>query len=220
MIIITHSWQKSQEKEYPKGWEEGTDLKAYTKLPESHKGKQIARIELERSKVLSRLIKTVQAVLAVLLLAIGCLFLAPSELTNMKDPFEHLTALMLGMISVSIVQELTRGFLMRIISGVKPTLRFSGAYLHAGCEAYFPRREEQLLNLSPLLFFTVVLLIIFFSVPDVSWKWMVWIVFTVNICFGVGYGYASMRFAQMPADILVMNLGPTYLVYSAHTDEN
>ena len=199
--------------------EEGTDLKVYSKLPKSHEGKQLARIELERSKVLSRLIKTVQAVLAVVLLAAGCLFLSPSELTDMKDPFEHLTALMLGMLSVSIVQELTRGFLMRVISGIKPTLRFSGAYLHAGCEAYFPRREEQVLNLTPLLFSTVVLLILFFSVQDISWKWMVWIVFTVNICFGVGYGYASMRFAQMPEDILVMNLGPTYLVYSAQTDK-
>ena len=194
-------------------------MKAYSKLPKSHEGNQLARIALERSKVLSRLIKTVQAVLAVLLLAAGCLFLAPSELTNMKDPFEHLTALMLGMLSVSIVQELARGFLMRIISGIKPTLRFAGAYLHAGCDAYFPRREEQILNLSPLLFSTTVLLALFFTVPDVSWKWMVWIVFTVNICFGVGYGYASMRFAQMPEDILVMNLGPTYLVYSARTDK-
>lgn len=196
-----------------------TCMKAYSILPSSHKGRLLARIELERSKVLSRLIKTIQAVLAVVLLAAGCIFLSPSELTNMKDPFEHLTALMLGMLSVSIVQELTRGFLMRIISGIKPTLRFSGAYLHAGCEAYFPRREEQILNLFPLLFSTVVLLILFFSVQDISWKWMVWIVFTVNICFGVGYGYASMRFAQMPEDILVMNLGPTYLVYSAQAEK-
>ena len=47
----------------------------YKKLPEAYKGKQISRIELERSKILSRLIKTIQAILAVLLLAAGCLFM-------------------------------------------------------------------------------------------------------------------------------------------------
>ena len=112
----------------------------YKKLPEAYKGKQISRIELERSKILSRLIKTIQAILAVLLLAAGCLFMPPAELTNMPDPFEHLVALMLGMLSVSVVHELGRGLLMRLFSGVKPTLRFAGAYLHAGCDAYFPRK--------------------------------------------------------------------------------
>ena len=50
-------------------------MMVYKKLPEAYKGKQISRIELERSKILSRLIKTIQAILAVLLLAAGCLFI-------------------------------------------------------------------------------------------------------------------------------------------------
>ena len=193
-------------------------MKAYSVLPKSHQGKLLARIELEQSRVLARLIKTIQAVLAVILLAAGCLFFPPEYLTNMSDPFEHLSVLMLGMLSVSIVLELLRGLLMRFFSGVKPDLRFSGAYLHAGCKAYFPSREEQILNLAPILFLTLLLLVLLLTTTDVSWRWMIWIVLVVNLCFGVGYGYASMRFVQMPEDILVMNVGPTYLVYSAQTD--
>ena len=193
-------------------------MKAYSILPKSHQGRLIARIELEQSRVLSRLIKTIQAVLAVILLAAGCLFFPPEYLTNMSEPFEHLTILMLGMLSVSIVQELVRGFLMRLFSGVGPDLRFSGAYLHAGCKSYFARREEQILNLAPVLFLTLLLLVLLLTTADISWRWVIWIIFVVNLCFGVRYGYASMRFAQMPEDILVMNLGPTYLVYSAQAD--
>ena len=193
-------------------------MKVYTKLPESHQDKLLARIELERSVILSRLLKTIQAVLVVALLAIGCLFLPPEKLTNMSEPFEHLSVLMLGMLSVSIVQELLRGVLMRIISGVRPSLRFAGAYLYAGCEAYFPRREEQILNLLPLFLTTILLVILFLLTGDMSWKWIIWIILIVDICFGIRYAYASMRFSQMPDDILVMNLGPTYLVYSGHAD--
>ena len=191
----------------------------YKKLPEAYKGKQISRIELERSKILSRLIKTIQAILAVLLLAAGCLFMPPAELTNMPDPFEHLVALMMGMLSVSVVHELGRGLLMRLFSGVKPTLRFAGAYLHAGCDAYFPRKKEQIINLLPILLLTVILIILLLSAPDSSWRWMVWIVMIVNLCFAVGNIYASVRFTQMPDDILVQNVGTTYLVYSAAAEE-
>ena len=190
-------------------------MKTCTKLPPSHQGRLLARIELEKSKLLARLIKTVQAVLAVVLLAAGGLFLPFSALTELPEPFEHLFVLMLGMLSVSILQELTRGFLMRIFSGVKPVLRFTGAYLHAGCEAYFDRQSEQIINLSPVVLPAAILIILLFSVSDPSWKWMVWIILIVELCFSVGYGYASMRFQQMPQDIFVQNIGSTYLVYSS-----
>lgn len=178
------------------------------------KGEQIACIELEKSKVLSRLIKTVSAVLAVLLIAVGCLFLPVNELTNMSEPFEHLFVLMLALFSVSIVHELIRGFLMRVLSGVKPVIRFSGSYLHAGCEALFSRKKEQLLNLAPLVLMTAACVVFLLTVADNSWKWMVWIVLTVSLCTCVGDVYASVRFMQMPSDILIENIGATYLVFS------
>ncbi|MBR0391288.1 MAG: hypothetical protein IJK38_03090, partial [Oscillospiraceae bacterium] len=122
-----------------------------SELPKSYRGNRIACIELEKSKYLSRLLKTVQAVIAVLMIFAGCLLMPPAALTGMSEPFEHLSVLMLGMISVSIILELTRGLLMRLFSGVKPVLRFTGAYLHAGCPAYFDRKNEQLINLLPSL---------------------------------------------------------------------
>lgn len=190
-------------------------MKVCTELPKSYQAEPVACIELEKSRLLSRLIKTVQAVLAVVLLFVGGLMLPFSALTEFSDPFEHLAALMLGMLSVSIVQELGRGLLMRLFSGVKPVLRFAGAYLHAGCEAYFPRREEQIVNLLPPLLTAIVILVLFFTTADATWRWMIWIILIVDLCFCVGYGYASLRFTQLPEDILVQNVGSTYLVYSA-----
>lgn len=191
-----------------------------SELPKSYRGNRIACIELEKSKYLSRLLKTVQAVIAVLMIFAGCLLMPPAALTGMSEPFEHLSVLMLGMISVSIILELTRGLLMRLFSGVKPVLRFTGAYLHAGCPAYFDRKNEQLINLLPSLLLTVALIILFLSTKDMSWKWIVWIILTVSVCFSIGYAYASIRFQQLPDDVLIQNVGSTYLVYSAKMQDN
>ena len=191
-----------------------------SELPKSYRGNRIACIELEKSKYLSRLLKTVQAVIAVLMIFAGCLLMPPAALTGMSEPFEHLSVLMLGMISVSIILELTRGLLMRLFSGVKPVLRFTGAYLHAGCPAYFDRKNEQLINLLPSLLLTVALIILFLSTKDMSWKWIVWIILTVSVCFSIGYAYASIRFQQLPDDVLIQNVGSTYLVYSAKKQED
>ena len=190
-------------------------MKAFKELPDRYQNNQIACIELEKSKYLSRLLKTIQAVSAVLLLFAGCLLMPPAALTGMTEPFEHLSVLMLGMLSITIILELLRGFLMRLLSGVKPVLRFTGAYLHAGCQAYFDRKSEQFINLFPPFVLTVALIILFIGTKDMTWKWMVWIVFTVSVCFSIGYLYASIRFQQLPEDILVQNIGSTYLVYSS-----
>ena len=195
-------------------------MKAVTELPKTYRDNRIACIELEKSKYLSRLLKTVQAVLAVLMLFAGCLLMPPAALTGMSEPFEHLSVLMLGMISVTIVLELLRGFLMRIFSGVRPVLRFTGAYLHAGCQAYFDRKSEQLINLLPSFLLTVALIILFITTTDMTWKWIVWIILTVSVCFSIGYAYASIRFQQLPDDILIQNVGSTYLVYSAEAQSD
>ena len=195
-------------------------MKAFAELPKLYRNNQIACIELEKSKYLARLLKTIQAILAVIMLFAGCLMMPPAALTGMSEPFEHLSVLMLGMISVTIVLELLRGFLMRLLSGVRPVLRFTGAYLHAGCQAFFDRKSEQFINLLPPLVLTVALIILFITTKDTTWKWIVWIIFTVTVCFSIGYAYASIRFQQLPDDILIQNVGSTYLVYSAEAQSD
>ncbi|MBR0391237.1 MAG: hypothetical protein IJK38_02830, partial [Oscillospiraceae bacterium] len=62
--------------------------------------------------------------------------------------------------------------------------------------------------------------ILFLSTKDMSWKWIVWIILTVSVCFSIGYAYASIRFQQLPDDVLIQNVGSTYLVYSAKMQDN
>lgn len=195
-------------------------MKTCITLPKSHKGNEIARIELERSRVLSTLIKTVSAVLAVTMFGIGCLLLPPSSLTEMTDVFEHLSILMLGLMTVMLAHELIRGLMMRIFSGVKPVIQYAGSYPHAGCEAYFGRSQEQVINLMPLAAMTALLLMCFFAAPDASWKWMVWIMLVVHVCSCVGDVYVSARLTRLPEDILVQNVGSTFRIFSAHKAED
>lgn len=193
-------------------------METCTKLPESYGNKPFARIELERDRTLSARIKAASAALAALLFAAGCLFMPPSALTEMDDVFVYLVALMLGMLSVRIAYELARGFLMRVFSGVKPDIRFTGVYPHVGCEAYFDRPREQAVNLVPPVFLTLLLAIVLFAVQNIPWRWFVWMILIVTVCSCVGDVYAAYRLAKLPEDILVQNVGPTYLVFARSND--
>lgn len=190
-------------------------MKTCTKLPDSHKGNQIACIELERSQVLSRLIKTISAALALLFFLVGYWIFPVEALLEMEDAFIHLVVLMLGMMSVFLIHELLRGLLMRMFSGVKPIIRYAGSYPHAACEAYFGRKTQQIINVVPPVTIAIMLAVLLLVTADISWKWMIWMMLTVGVCSFVGDFYVMVRLMYMPEDILVMNIGPTYVVYSA-----
>ena len=194
-------------------------METCTKLPKSHKGRQIACIELEKSPVLSRLIKTASAVLALLFFLVGYLIFPIEALLEMENAFLHLTVLLLAMMSVFLVHELMRGVLMRLFSGVKPIVRYVGSYPQAACQAFFCKRHQQIINLLPLLAISAMLLVIVLTTADMSWKWIAWITLTVGICSYVRDLYVAVRMNYLPGDILVMNVGPVYMVYSATGEE-
>lgn len=190
-------------------------METCTKLPKSHKGKLIACIELEKTPVLSRLIKAVSAIEAILFFILGYMLFPLDALLKMGDVFSHLVILFFGMMSVFLLHELLRGLLMRIFSGVKPLVRYVGSYPQAACEAYFCRRHQQIINLLPLTVIFVMLLAIVLTTADMSWKWIAWITLTVGVCSYVRDLYVAVRMMHLPRDILVMNVGPIYMVYSA-----
>lgn len=199
-------------------------METCTKLPKSHRGKQIAYIDLEKSTVLSRLIKIVSAVLAALFFLVGYLTLPMEALLEIEDTFVHLVVLMFAMMSVFLFHELLRGVLMRIFSGVKPLVRYVGSYPQAACDAYFCKNHQQIINLLPLAAIFAMLLTIVLTTADMSWKWIAWITMTVGVCSYVRDLYVAFRMMYMPKDILVMNVGPIYMIYSAtgenHKEEN
>lgn len=190
-------------------------METCTKLPNSHKGKLIACIELEKTPVLSRLIKAVSAIEAILFFILGYMLFPIDALLKMGDVFSHLVILFFGMMSVFLLHELLRGLLMRIFSGVKPLVRYVGSYPQAACEAYFCRRHQQIINLLPLTVIFVMLLAIVVTTADMSWKWIAWITLTVGVCSYVRDLYVAIRMMHLPKDILVMNVGPIYMIYSA-----
>ena len=194
-------------------------METCTKLPKSHKGKQIACIELEQAPVLSRLIKIASALLALVFFLIGYLLFPIEALLEMEEPFVHLVVLMFGMMSVFLFHELMRGLLMRIFSGVKPIIRYAGSYPHAACEAYFGKKVQQIINLAPPVALACLLLILVLTTKDMSWKWIAWLTLTVGVCSYVRDVYVAVRMKYLPDDILVMNVGPVYLIYSAAAEQ-
>ena len=195
-------------------------MKTCKKLPDSHQGNQIACIELERSRVLSRLIKVISVVLAAVTFLVGFLILPVEALVEMEDAFVHLVSLMLGMMAVFLIHELLRGVLMRIFSGVKPIIRYAGSYPHAACEAYFGRKAQQIINIVPPVITVAMLILSLVVTADLTWKWMLWLMLTVGISSFTGDFYVAIRVMHFPEDILVMNVGPTYLIYSAENTDN
>lgn len=191
-------------------------MKTCNKLPASHKGKQIACIELEHSRVLSRLIKIISVILAALIFLLGFLLLPSEALLEMDAAFVHLVSLMLGMMAVFLVHELLRGLLMRLLSGVKPIIRYAGSYPHAACEAYFGRMHQQIINIVPPVIEVLMLVSLLLFAADATWKWIFWLMLTVGVSSFVRDSYVALRIMHLPEDILVMNVGPTYLIYSTH----
>lgn len=194
-------------------------METCTKLPKSHKGRQIACIELEKSPVLSRLIKTASAILALLFFLVGYLIFPIEALLEMEAVFSHLVTLLLAMMSVFLFHELLRGFLMRLFSGVKPIVRYVGSYPQAACEAFFCKKHQQIINLLPLTAIFLMLLGIVLTTADMSWKWIAWLTLTVGVCSYVRDLYVAVRMMHLPEDILVMNVGPIYMIYSAAADQ-
>lgn len=190
-------------------------MKTCNKLPDSHKGNQIACIELEHSRVLSRLIKIMSVILAALIFLLGFLIFPAEALLEMDAAFVHLVSLMLGMMAVFLVHELLRGLMMRIFSGVKPIIRYAGSYPHAACDAYFGRNHQQMINIVPSVVLILMLVVLLLSAADATIKWILWLMLTVGASSFVRDIYVTVRIMYLPEDILVMNVGPTYLIYSA-----
>ena len=71
----------------------------------------------------------------------------------------------------------------------------------------------------PVAVLTCLLLILVLLAPDMSWKWIAWLVLTVGVCSYVRDLYVAVRMLYLPEDILVMNVGPVYLIYSASAQE-
>lgn len=189
-------------------------MEIHTKLPKTYRKTPIAYIETERSRILSKLIKIWSAMLTLLLFALGSLFMPLEQLTDMDDVFEHLVVVMLGMIAITILHEWFRAGAMWFFSGVKPVVHFAGMYPHAGCEAFFDRKSETAVCLIPLVLTLVITLIPMFLMPDASWMWMVWIIMTVGVCSGVSDVYMAIRMTKLPKEILVENVGATFLVFA------
>ena len=188
-----------------------------TELPSGYEA--TIYMELEKSRVLSRFIKIIQAVVAVIMFIIACLIIGTDGLTEMDEVAFHIVVMMLGMIGYSILHELVRGFMMRFFSGIKPIFRFSGPYAHAGCPAYFCKNHELVIQMLPIIVTVILSAVAMIKAPDASWLWVFYLILMVCAAGSVTDIYVIARMLKRPADILIQNVGSTYVFFEKNQNK-
>lgn len=182
-----------------------------TELPSGYEAS--ISIEIEKSKILSRFIKTIQVVLAVIMFGAASVIMGTDGLTQMDEVAFHLVILMLGMMSYTILHELIRGFLMRGFSGQKPIFRFSGPYAHVGSPAYFSKGHELAIMIIPVVVTVALSVFGMCKTSDMSWMWVFYLILMVCVAGSVSDIYVIVRVIRESSDILIQNVGSTFVIF-------
>lgn len=173
-------------------------------------------IDLQKNKKLAILINILCLLIAVLMLLPAAVLVPLSTLLDIMDMSLYLLrfgVMLGGIIAYIVLHELVHGLVMRTFSGVRPHYGFTGLYAYTGSAAYFSKKEYVTIALAPIVLWGLVLTVILFLVP-VVWFWPVYIIQVVNISGAAGDLYVTVRFARLPADILVKDTGVSMTVYS------
>ena len=184
--------------------------------------REIWHLDLLHDKKDLILVNGVGVVLMVLLLGAGNWMVPQEALFDLEGgliPYVmRFVVLILGVFVYTLLHELVHGVLMRRFSGVRPRYGFAGTYAYAGSDAYFNKRDYIIIALAPVVVWGVVLAILTAAVPY-SWFWPVWFIQVTNLSGAAGDLYVTWRFAALPPDILVRDVGVAMTVYAPEPGE-
>lgn len=194
-------------------------MKSVERLPEGYK--EIYTINLQKDKKIALLVNLLAVVITVLL-AVPMHFIVPiSNLFSMDDGlkayFLRFAALIVLMIFYIIFHELVHGVAMKLCGTKKVKYGFTGMYAFAGSKDYYGKKAYIFIALAPVVLWGVVLGIIN---PFVSaqWFWVVYLIQIANLSGAAGDLFVTVKFAQMPRNILVQDYGVGMTVYSKEFD--
>ena len=186
-------------------------------LPSNYR--RLLDIDLLKDKKLALLVNGLS-----LLIAVPMVLLAPVSVLSLLDmslgirpAFLRLCVALVGMVAYIFLHELVHGIFIRHFSGVKAHYGFTGLYAYAGSDAYLNKKGYLILALAPVVFWGVVLAVLTQLVPE-SWFWSVYFIQICNISGAAGDLYVTVKFAGLPADILVQDSGVAMRVFSPDRD--
>ena len=186
-------------------------------LPSNYR--RLLDIDLLKDKKLALLVNGLS-----LLIAVPMVLLAPVSILSLVDislgigsTFLRLCVMLVGMVAYIFLHELVHGIFIRHFSGVKAHYGFTGLYAYAGSDTYFNKKSYLIIALAPVVFWGVVLAVLTQLVPE-SWFWSVYFIQICNISGAAGDLYVTVKFAGLPADILVQDSGVAMRVFSPDRD--
>ena len=183
----------------------------------------VLKLDLQKNKKIALLVNGIAALIAVLLVGLGCFWVPITTLfqfdDGMKMYFLRFGILLVGIILYTILHELIHGIFMKQFSRTKVTYGFTGLYAYAGSEAYFNKSSYLIIALAPVVVWGLVLLCLNLFL-NYSWFWVVFTIKICNLSGAAGDLYVTYRFSKMPADILVRDTGVAMTVYApVHLDK-
>ncbi len=122
-------------------------------------------------------------------------------------------ALLVGMVLYIILHEVVHGITMKCYGCAKVKYGFTGLYAFAGCDEYFYKLPYLVIALAPVVVWGVVLAVAGLLVPT-SWFWVVYWIQVMNLSGAAGDLYVCLRFAKLPPNTLVKDVGVSMTVYT------
>ena len=180
-------------------------------LPSEYR--EIKKMDLQKNTKLAVFVNVLALVIAAVVFWIG-LLLKPTTLDS-ENPFKTLMSTVVVFVLVivyMVLHELVHGIFFKKYSGEKAKYGVTGLYAFAKSDAYYNKKEVNIIELSPIVILGVILVVlnVIFST---TLFWYVFIIQIINISSAVGDLYFACVLRKMPDDILIKDDGVSMTIY-------
>ena len=190
-------------------------MKAVENLPESYG--EIYSIDLQKDKKMALVVNLLAIVIAVLLVVPMHFAVPIFSLFSMENGLQNYLlrfgALIVLMVVYMILHELVHGVAMKICGTKKVKYGFTGMYAFAGSKDFYDKKSYIFIALAPVVLWGIVLAVVNPFVP-VEWFWVVYMIQIINLSGAAGDFFVTVKFSQLPRDILIQDYGVGMKVYS------
>ena len=179
--------------------------------------KEIYSIDLQKNKKMSLFVNLLAIVVSVLLI-VPMHFLVPiSTLFDMENGLGKYIVRFIILFALIIVymvlHELVHGVAMKLCGTKKIKYGFTGLYAFAGSDDYYDKKSYIIIALAPVVLWGIVIAIIN-SFVSMEWFWVVYMLQVLNLSGAAGDLFVTLRFSQLPKDILIKDHGVGMTVFS------
>ncbi len=181
---------------------------------------EILSIDMKKNIKLMILVNGLAIVIAFIMVAVMYFCVPLDTLFDGKNGrivgIDRPIVLIVSAVAYIVLHELVHGITMKLFGAKKVKYGFKGLYAFACSDGYYDKRSFIIIALAPIVVWGAVLVVINALVP-IGWFWIVYILQIINISGAAGDMYVTVKFAKLPKDILIKDVGVGMTVYSKQT---